>query len=179
MATRLRIKVNYEECPTSDWLEQWDTPEKYYGCAPECSHGRPMGYIGNHTWKSGCWIDDECAETKNYIDNPEAFKAGEASCGAMKQDDRLMPFEEYAETYGDPNKYVYLYAVVESNCGHCGCWSMPDVMGASLSGLDFYEPSPEHWETGTFTEAEVDAMQAGHLRDTLQEMFDEVKSETA
>lgn len=162
---KLRVQVDYDESPDYSYLEQWDTPEKYYGCAPKCSHGRPMEYTSDHSWKSSCWIDDECDETKNYIDNPEAFKAGEGECGVMKQEDRLLPFEEYKRTYGDPNNYVYLCAIVESLCEHCGEWAPKD----SLSGLDIYENGPDLWDTGTFTPEQVADMsdRYGYLKDTL------------
>lgn len=182
----LRAQVKYEECPTNDYLEQWDTPEKYYGCAPKCRHGTEMSYDSDHKWSSDCYLcedgeEDEHGvlvareESVSYIDNPEVFKAGEGMCGVMVTDGVQLPFEEYAKTYGDSNRYVYLYALIELQCEHCNEWSVKD----SLSGIDIYEHGSDSWETGTFTESEVDKMPKGHLRETLQDMFSNVKAEAA
>ena len=168
----LRVRVDYEPYPEADWLEQWDTPEKYYGGEPKCPKCEcVMDYEKDHTW-----LCDECGRddvvTRLEWDGTDGDKG---RSGVMLDGERRVPFNEYARTYGDANKYVYLYAVVESCCDHCGEWGMKD----SLGGIDLYEDSREHWDTGTFTEAEVDAMREGYLRDTLKEMFEEAKVEAA
>jgi hypothetical protein len=172
--TKLRIRVSYEECPDCSWLEQWDTAEKYYGGCPECpACGCGMDYHHDHLWQ----CSDNREEYNGECDAPLLEWKGNDKGGQCcpKKGDPALPFDEYRRTYGDPNNYVYLYAVVESLCEHCGEWGMGD----SLSGIDFYEPAPDHWETGTFTEADVDAMPEGYFRDTLKEMLENVKAETA
>lgn len=166
----LRVRVDYEPYPESDWLEQWDTPEKYYGGEPDCLKcGCVMDYEKDHTW-----LCDECGrdDVVTRLEWEGNDKGGQC---CPKKGEPILPFDEYKQTWGNPNKYVYLCAVVESKCDHCGEWAVKD----SLGGIDLYENSREHWDTGTFTEAEVDAMSKGYLRDTLKEMFDEAKTEVA
>lgn len=170
----LRARVNYEECPDASWLEQWDTAEKYYGGFPECpSCGCGMDYVDGHNWQ----CSDNREEYNGDCDAPLLEWEGNEKGGQCKadKDSPTLPFDEYKRTYGDPNNYVFLYAVVESRCEHCGEWGLKD----SLGGIDFYEHGSDPWETGTFTEAEVDAMPEGYLRETLQGMFDEAKVEAA
>lgn len=174
----LRVKVDYEPYPEADWLEQWDTAEKYYGGVPECPECKcGMDYVRGHLWQ--CSDNEEeynggcSAALLEWKGNDKGGQCREVTDDGTKGP--IMPFDEYKRTYGDPNNYVYLYAVVESQCDHCGEWGLKD----SLTGIDFYEPAPDHWETGTFTEAEVDAMTKGYLRDTLLEMLENVKEEAA
>lgn len=172
----LRVQVKYEECPDVSWLQQWDTPEKYYGgslTCPKC--GCEMIYDGGHKW--AC---DECGrdgDVTHLVWKGDKNEKGMYPGGQYRPggEGEILAFDEYKATYGNPNKYVYLYVLVESCCDHCGEWGVKD----SLGGLGFYEDDPAHWETGTFTEAEVDAMPEGYLRETLQEMLENVKEEAA
>ena len=48
--------------PDLSYLEQWDSPEKYYGGAPDCPEcGCEMDYEKNDTW-----LCDECGRDEEY-----------------------------------------------------------------------------------------------------------------
>lgn len=173
MAT-YRARVEYEPYPEADWLEQWDTPEKYYGGAPECPECKcGMDYVRDHLWQ----CSDNRDEYNGDCDAPLFEWKGTDKGGQVRDGEKgpIIPFDEYKRTYGDPDNYVFLCAVVEMQCECCGEWPIRD----SLGGISFYEPAPDHWETGSFTEADVADMPEGYFKETLLGMFDEAKSKAA
>ena len=171
MAT-YRARVEYESYPDTEWLTQWDTAEKYYGGVPECpACGCGMDYHHDNLWQ----CSDNRDEYNGDCNAPLFEWYGTDKGGQCIENGRRIPFDEYQRTYGDADNYVYLCAVVEKLCEHCGEWSVKD----SLGGIDFYEALPDHWETGTFTEEQIGAMPEGYFRETLLGMFDEAKSNAA
>ena len=164
----LRARVDHDPNPTNDYLEQWDTPEKYYGKVPECPKCEcPMDYEKGHAW-----LCDECGRDDD-VTRLEWDGSGSKTGGMLLVDGKPVPFDEYKQTYGDPDRYIYLFCVVEAKCECCGHWD--DAPGMTrLYGVDFYEYGEDPWDTGTFTLQEVDDMANGHLRDTLKDLVSEV-----
>lgn len=80
-------------------------------------------------------------------DTPEKYKGNEMLDPTIGE---VIPFEEYIQTYGNPDKHVVLMMIAEEKCESCGEWSVTDTLG----GIDFME-----WcvpDTGVFTLEEID-----------------------
>lgn len=165
-----RIRWEHEDCPDRSWLEQWDTPEKYYGSVPKCSHGTPMKYTEDHLWLSDCY---QCEES----DKIESATFDGDESGAMVVDKerglgerKHVPFDDYMTYWGNPERHVMLMALVEKECEHCGSWT---VVG-SLGNIDFMDDQP--WETGTFSEDEAVKLR-GYQGECSKELLDEARNE--
>ena len=166
----LRIRIQYDDYPEMSYLEQWDTPEKYYGKAPACTNpgcdneGYPMTY--KHK-EDHSWICEECgAET-------EWDGEGTSMSGTVVgEDGQKVSFTEYMKYWGNPDRHVVLLATVERGCDHCGSW----VFMSSVGGIDFMDDGGD-WETGTFQEDELDNLPKGYLKELAKELIDEVRKE--
>lgn len=174
MKPEYRVIVKVDTDPDTSWLEQWDTPEKYYGGAPKCSHGKPMEYRCGHGWEGdhstddmccnscngdyGCNTDDcPCHQCTEYVDydghgNKEGAQLIDKRRGMGTHD--YVPFDVYKTTWGDPNRHVFLCFYLQRRdppCNACGRaeWETVD----SLHGIDFMD-----WrcpDTGTFSLEEI------------------------
>jgi hypothetical protein len=173
-----RVKIEYDDDPDFSWLKQWDTPEKYYGGAPKCSHGTVMEYRCGHTWESdhptygacctncngdyGCNNDDcqchLCTEFAEYDGKGNEFggqvidKRRRHGLGVGEHN--FVPFDTYMATWGNPERHVHLGYTVERRdppCNACGRtqWEPID----SLWGIDFMDWSFP--DTGTFDLDEI------------------------
>jgi len=163
----LRVIVDYDDYGDISWFKQWNTPEKYYGVRPKCPVCGPcysMDYVEDHSWK--CEAEDRDHEDPITL---EYDGADNKNAGVMLVDGELIPFDDYMQTYGDPNNYVFLFASIQKSCDGCGSW---DTI-YSLGGIDVYKGSRNHWETGTFTAEDVANMPDGYLKNTLLEMLAE------
>jgi hypothetical protein len=159
---KLRMIVEHDAYPDTSWLEQWDTPEKYYGGCPVCDEcDDELDYVDGHEWTC-VYCDDGARVHYDGSDNKDA--------GVMLVDGEPMPFDDYKQTYGDPNNHVFLCASMQERSA-CDGWSTVD----SLGGIDVYDDGKTHWETGTFNMEDVAAMPDGYLKDTLYEMIDGTK----
>jgi hypothetical protein len=80
-----------------------------------------------------------------------------------------VPYAEYLDYYGNPDRHVYMRAVLESKCVCCGSWSVVD----SLHSIDFMDDSPETCAIDrTFSARELAAV-PGYLQDIARDMFDQ------
>lgn len=137
---KFRVKWEYDEYPDLSYLDQWNTPEKYYGEAPKCSHGSPMKYVGNHEWSSYCYACEDAGKDESAtFDGHGSTKGGpivdvDGKHGGLGEH-KLVPFEAYMRYYGDPNRHVTLEVVVEKQCEHCQSWTH----AASCGGVDFMD----------------------------------------
>jgi hypothetical protein len=175
-----RVKIEYDNDPDLSWLEQWDTPEKYYGGVPKCSHGKPMEYRCGHTWEShhptndmccdscygdyGCATDDcpchLCTEFAEY-DGHDGNRGGQI----IKQRDglgehNLVPFDVYETYWGNPECHTFLYYLIEKRgppCDTCNSYPQWETIDA-LHGIDFMDDACP--STGTFDLAEIKAFRS-------------------
>lgn len=173
MARTLRIKWEYEQDPDYSWLEQWDTPEKYYGETPMCSHGNSMKYVERHEWASDCYHCEDAGALERTT-----FDGG--SKGAMCVDidgkqggvgpSKLIPFETYRAYFGNPGRHVFLCALVEEQCECCGSWSTIDALG----NIDLMDTDP--YEIGTYTDEDAKRLK-GYQGEVSQELLREAKAQ--
>jgi len=141
MPSSIRVRWEYDQDPDLSYLEQWDTPEKYYDVDPTCPHcGSCMEYDEQHTF---ICCDEDC--NKPLVINPE-LESGPNS-GYVLQHDKVVPFEDYKAYWGDPSRHVTLSCLVETRCTCCGSW----VVQSSCCGFDFMD-------TDTYFVGTVDAM---------------------
>lgn len=171
-----RVKWDYDPEPDLSHLEQWDTPEKYYGAdkVPTCSHGEKMKYDAKHVWKSDCvtCADTDRVQAKRY-DGKDSHLGGymvDRENGTGIGPHHIVPFEVYIRYHGNPDEHTMLYARVERKCDHCNSW----VEAASLYGVDFMVN--DTWATGTFTESDA-VLMAGYQAEVSKELLDEAKAQ--
>ena len=170
--TEIRIRWEPEDEPDLSYLEQWDTPEKYYGGEPTCPHGSPLKYASGHTWESdGCAACEYPDEGEGGIYRTEYDGSDSEMGGVCLDGDRRVPFDEYMQTYGDPAYHEVLCAIVESRCGECSKWESRD----SLGNVDFLVSG---WQVmGAFSEEEIPRMRDEYQRDTSRQMVAQVRKE--
>lgn len=77
-------------------------------------------------------------------DTPEKYRGNE-----VLRDGKPIPFEEYIQHEGNPDKHICLDMLVERKCPECGSWEMLDACGS----IDFMEC--DAYAIGEFTLAEV------------------------
>lgn len=63
-------------------------------------------------------------------DTPEKYEGNE-----ILEDGSPVPFEQYAATWGDPDRHVVLALLCEEKCPHCSTWDVID----SLGGIDYLD----------------------------------------
>ena len=87
----LRVRVEYDESPDYSYLEQWDTPDKYYGDSPDCQCGCGMDYHHDHSWQ----CSDNREEYNGDCDAPLLEWQGDdkAESGVMMDGDRRIPYD--------------------------------------------------------------------------------------
>jgi hypothetical protein len=164
--TTLRIKFEYDPDADLSHLEQWDTPEKYYGSTPNCESSACEGWDDCMTYKEGHqWRCEECG-TEQEHDGSEMPNLG-GVCLDPK-DGRRIPFDEYMGYYGNPESHVVLCALVEKQCEHCDEWAVVD----SLCGIDFMDN--DDWATGTFNENDLSEL-GGYQLTEAKGMLDEAR----
>jgi hypothetical protein len=76
---------------------------------------------------------------------PEKYKGNEVCI-----DGKPVPFEEYMQFWGDPNRHVMLLALVQRVCPTCGQWETID----SLGNVDFMDTAS--WFVGSVMAEELD-----------------------
>ena len=182
---RLRVRLIEDPDPDFSWLEQWDTPEKYYGDVPKCSHGIAMKYKEGHTWTSDHEVFDD--DTANYVPCPDGEKFWDSSevpdKGSVALDPKghrglgpngYVPFDVYMDHWGNPNNHVALACFVEIQCPCCASWKVYD----SLHNIDFMISDASTWEVGTFSEEDVKKLpdEAG-LRSIVEECIENARHE--
>ena len=151
--------------PDLSYLEQWDSPEKYYGGAPDCPEcGCEMDYEKNDTW-----LCDECGRD-GEVTRLEWKGTEKGGMVLDLQTKETIPYEEYTKYWGNYNCHVVLDAVVEEKCDHCGSWVMKD----SLGSIDFMED--DDWETGIFMDGELEGLK-GYQLDVATELLNESRKD--
>jgi hypothetical protein len=159
MASAIRVTWDYDCDPDLSYLEQWDTPEKYYDLDAPCPKcGSYMEYSELHMFVC---CDPECSHS---ID---ASTCGGSNAGVVHEDGEQMTFEDYQQSYGDLNKYVSLQCTVETRCTCCGGWTIQ----ASLGGVDFYTYGPDQWDIGTFDAMDIDDKLGGYQLEESYELI--------
>lgn len=169
---RLRIVWSYDPEPDLSYLEQWDTPEKYYGGAPNCPKcGEPMQYEAAHNWV--------CT---NCIDQPPVIVEwdGNEKGGQIIVDGKKLPFDKYERTYGNPSKHITLMATVEGHCTCCGSWAHISSLGgcdyldrdSPFVGTFYAVPKPGSMERG------LNVLPAAQ-REESQSLLEETRKEVA
>jgi len=132
---KLRFVWDYDDFQdlSLSYLEQWDTPEKYYDVKPVCPNcgDHSMTYESEHIFTCDR-IEVDGADCDGRFDGNE--HSGDSS-GVVLEDGKPIPFEEYKQFYGNPNRHVVLTCMLEEACGECGSWVVKD----SLCGIDFMD----------------------------------------
>ncbi len=129
MPSAIRVTWEYDSDPDFSYLEQWDTPEKYYGIEPLCPRcGSYMEYDELHTF---ICADEDCSKSMEINCDKEQGTNG----GVMREDDAWVPFEEYIVFYGNPTRHITLGCYVETKCSCCGEWGVQ----SSCFGFDFMD----------------------------------------
>jgi hypothetical protein len=92
------------------------------------------------------------------------------------KDGEPIPYDEYLRYYGNPERHVYLLAIVQQQCTCCGHYSTK----ASLGNIDFMDDNEEiravtldKW----LDEATARAL-PGYLAEVVAELIDEAKGES-
>jgi hypothetical protein len=168
--TQYRVRWDFDPMPDMSWLEQWDTPEKYYDVQPVCPLcDGSVSYTSRHNFACD---DEECCGFVCVIGPGQfvAIASGPNSGVVIADDGKPVPFEVYKEHWGDPGQHAVLCCVVESACECCGSW----VVQASLSGIDFMVT--DSFDTGTFDEAQVTTL-TGYQLEVSQELIAEAKND--
>lgn len=81
-------------------------------------------------------------------------------------------YERYRAYWGNPDRHVYLGAIVDRQCPCCDTWKT----AASLWYIDVMDDQPEaQCVDRTYTREELEAI-PGYLRDVARELFDEARS---
>ena len=62
-----------------------------------------------------------------------------AENGYLRPGGEPIPYAEYLEYYGNPDRHVYLQCQVQKQCPCCGAWSYEGGTG----GIDFMDDDPE------------------------------------
>lgn len=86
---------------------------------------------------------------------------GCAICG--RTDYETIPYEEYLQYYGNPDRHVYLQIIRQDRCPCCDSW----VDGDSLSGIDFMDDNPEAGFADTT--CTIDQL-TGYLREVAEDL---------
>lgn len=89
------------------------------------------------------------------------------------QDGQPIPYDEYLEYYGNPDRHVYVGVIVDKRCQCCRQW---EENKASLWGIDFMDDSPEV-DAVHLPECEFTVEQALRLPGYLGEVAKEVLHE--
>lgn len=96
----------------------------------------------------------------------------------IDEDARPLTETEYADYlayYGNPDRHVYLGAVVEECCDRCGQWAVV----ASLWNIDLMDDDPAYLQTPLDTWIPLDAPLTGYLAQIRDELRDEAIGATA
>jgi hypothetical protein len=109
----------------------------------------------------------------------EAEYAGNQIMALINKDDdpktgarRPVPYAEYCEYYGNPDRHVVVGVILQRQCPHCGAWSE----AGSLWGIDFMDDNPETLEPWDRWVDEATARAwPGYLREVAAELLDEAK----
>lgn len=161
----IRVRIDYDQNGDLSHLEQWDTPEKYYGMAPKCSHGVEMVYDAGHLWKGDHETAEEdprafgytylpCKEEKffdGYVTERGRKIANPGNGGFCVDKARglgyhnVVPFEKYMQYWGNPERHTELIMLVDYQCPCCGSYEI----GESVGSIDFMDDGD--WTCGTFT----------------------------
>jgi hypothetical protein len=89
------------------------------------------------------------------------------------QDGKPVSYTDYRAYYGNPDRHVYLGAIVEKRCSCCGTWKTD----ASLWRIDVMDDDPEAYVVGQTFELERLHAIPGYLRSIACELFDEAGAE--
>lgn len=166
-----RVRFEYETDVDLSYLEQWNTPEKYYGEIPKCSQGTNMKYTtefggkDEDRWLCDCVEDDVIHETKDPLEICDLGKGG-----VMLVKGKPITFSEYMSTYGNPENHVVLYAAVDRKCTNCGDW---DSNVESLGNIDFMDS--DDYSMGSFTEEDVRLDLKGYCAEVANDLLSEAK----
>lgn len=113
-------------------------------------------------------------------ESPEVY----AENGYLRADGTPIPYAEYLEYYGNPDRHVLLMADVQRKCPCCGHWTDDDEHGQplpSLGGIDFMDDDPGLSAIGSWYGppwAKVPAADAirlpGYFADIARELLGEI-----
>lgn len=127
--SKYRIIWGYDDDPDYSYLEQWDTPEKYYDLKPTCPKcGAYMEYSDSNFFLCA---DEDC---NHELEVFKDIQPGDSS-GYIIENGEPLSFEDYMLSYGDPQRHVFLRCVVEEQCEHCNSW----VTKGSVGNVDFMD----------------------------------------
>ena len=112
---------------------------------------------------------DEDPDYSYLAETPESYAENPAMVTDYGKAPREIPFDEYRETWGNPDLHTSLVAFAEAKCRCCGSWVMTD----SLSGIDFYTgPTSgpiDYPNTGIF-ESPADLPEGSYQRELFEDM---------
>ena len=133
MKDELRVMWRYDEGLDLSHLDQWNTPLKYYDVCPMCEAcGETMVYRLKHRFSCQ---DADCPRRGVLLTVGEELETGK-NAGYMMDKGEMVPFEQYEQTWGDPNRYVGLLGVVQHRCTCCESWAETDVHIGDVNILD-------------------------------------------
>ena len=100
---------------------------------------------------------------------PQRVDGGRAWCGECGAEYVDIPYDEYLAYYGNPDRHVYLGAIVEKQCGECKTWTQT----ASLWRIDVMDDDPAYLRTPLDTWMPIDAPLEGYFAQVRDELYDE------
>lgn len=121
---------------------------------------------------------DGC-DGKPLPEAPEVY--AENQC--LRPDGTPIPYDEYCDYYGNPDRHVLLMADVQRKCPCCGHWTDEDEGGEplpSVGRIDLMDDSPDLYEIGSWYGppwAKVAAVDAIRLPRYLAEIARELLGE--
>lgn len=80
--------------------------------------------------------------------------------GHYQKDGRDVPYAEYLQYYGNPDRHVVLFVRRENRCPHCGAWQPGDA----VYGLDFMDDDHDAPLSGTYRLDEL----KGYMREVAE-----------
>lgn len=108
--------------------------------------------------------DYETAPDLSFLEQwntPETYAGNEVVNGEGEE----LSFEEYMETYGNPDRHVTLVCAVEEQCPYCHSWTVVE----SVCGVDFMD-----WSRPFIGTIEADSwreLENLHQRETARELL--------
>lgn len=167
---QFRVHWEFDDDSDQSYLEQWDTPEKYYDVQPICPKcgDHSMTYEEGHIFT----CDRVEVESANCDGQFDGLKNAGDSAGTVLIDGEPQAWEDYKLYYGNPDRHAILLCRVERRCNACRGWETVDVLG----GVDFMDD--DNYEIGVFHETELDKIYNSYQLMESKQVLDEAQGDS-